>query len=112
MLAGDGFTVETVRLQTLEVLYFIEMGSRRVDLAGGTTSPDRVWVTQPARPQVWHLNHDPQPVRFLIPDRDTQFSATFDSLLVSESVKIVRTPFRAPKANATAERRVRSVREA
>ena len=112
MLACDFFTVETLRLETLYVLFFIELGSRRVHLAGCTTNPDRAWVTQQARQLVWHLGDEAQTsMRFLIHDRDSKFAGSFDQVFVSEGFEIVRTPFRAPKANAVAERWVRSVRQ-
>ncbi len=112
LLACDFFTVETLHLETLYVLFFIELGSRRVHLAGCTTNPDRIWVTQQARQLVWHLNDETQTsVRFLIRDRDSKFAGSFDQIFVSEGFEIVRTPFRAPKANAVAERWVRSVRQ-
>jgi putative transposase len=53
MLAVDFFTVETVRLQRLYVLFFIELGSRRVHLAGCTANPSGGWVTQQARQLAW-----------------------------------------------------------
>ena len=110
MLACDFFTVETLHLQTLYVLFFIELGSRRVHLAGCTTNPDLAWVTQQARKLVWHLDETKTPMRFLIHDRDSKFTTNFDHVFVSEGMEIVRTPFRAPKANAIAERWVCSVR--
>jgi len=111
MLACDFFTVETVRLETLYVLFFIELGSRRVHLAGCTANPDRTWVTQQARQLVWQLDDDIQtPMGFLIHDRDSKFASSFDQVFISEGYEI-RTPFRAPKANAVAERWVRSVRQ-
>ena len=60
MLACDFFTVETLRLETLYVLFFIELGSRRVHLTGRNTNPDRAWVTQQARQLVWHLGDEAQ----------------------------------------------------
>ena len=97
MLACDFFTVETVCLETLYVLFFIELGSRRVHLAGCTINPDRVWVTQQARQLVWHLDDGAQTsLRFLIHDRDRKFAGSFDQVFVSEGFEIVRTPFRAP----------------
>lgn len=110
MLACDFFTVETIRLETLYVLFFIELGSRRVHLSSCTHSPDSAWVTQQARQLVWHLSDAAQPMRFLMHDRDSKFTTSFDQVFASEGFEIVGTPFRAPKANAVAERWVRSVR--
>src|SRR5258706_1361006 len=111
MLACDFFTVETVTLQTVYVLFFIEMGSRRVHLAGCTTTPNSGWVTQQARQFLWCLGDESSSMRFLMHDHDTKFTAAFDNVFVSEGFEIVLTPFRAPKANAVAERWVRSVRQ-
>jgi putative transposase len=111
MLACDFFTVETVTLQTLYVLFFIELGTRRVHLAGCTAHPDSAWVTQQARQFVWELTDTAQPMRYLIHDRDTKFTASFDRVFASEGIEIILTPHRAPQANAVAERWVRSLRE-
>ena len=111
MLACDFFTVETVTLQTLHILFFLELGTRRVHLVGCTAHPDSAWVTQQARQLVWELAETPQPMRFLIHDRDAKFTASFDQVFVSEGIEVVLTPYHAPKANAFAERWVRSVRE-
>ena len=92
------------------MLFFIELKSRRVYLAGCTPSPNKVWVTQQARQVVWHLSEAQRQTGFLIHDRDAKFCAEFDSFFVSEGIVVVLTPFRAPQANATAERWVRSVR--
>jgi putative transposase len=110
MLALDFFTVETVSLQRLYVLFFIELGSRRVHLAGCTRNPSGAWVTQQARQLAWGFAERSTPVRFLIRDRDSKFTRDFDTVFRSEGVEIVRTPMRAPKANAIAERFVRTTR--
>jgi hypothetical protein len=108
LLACDFFTVETVSLRTLYVLFWIEHGSRRVRLAGVTANPDCAWMTQQAR----NLAIDERlgNVRFLIHDRDAKFCGPFDAIVRSEGVRVIETPFRAPRANAVAERWVRTVR--
>ena len=111
MLACDFFTVETAWLQTLYVLFFIELGSRRVHFAGCTASPTSAWVTKQARQLSWQIQGGRLPMRFLIHDRDTKFAASFDTVFHSEDVAIIRTPVHAPNANAYAERWIRSVRE-
>ena len=110
MIACDFFTVETLWLGRLYVLFFIDLGSRRVHLAGCTANPDGRWTTQQARQLAWSLLDRPQPIRFLIRDRDSKFSRAFDDVFKSEGVEIIRTPFRAPNANAFAERWIGTVR--
>ncbi len=110
MLACDFFTVETAWLQTLYILFFIELGSRRVYLAGCTQHPTDAWVTQQARQLSWQIQDGTLPVRFFIHDRDAKFAPSFDTVFRSEDVEIIRTPVRAPNANAYAERWIRSAR--
>jgi len=103
--------VETIWLKTIYVLFFIELGTRRVHLAGGTKTHDTTWVTQQARQLVWYLKDDAQDRAFLIHDNDTKFPSSFDIVFSSEGIEFVQTPFQAPRANSFAERWVRSVRE-
>jgi putative transposase len=110
LLAVDFFTVETIWLQRLYVLFFIELGSRRVHIAGCTPNPTAHWVTQQARHLTWSMPERPESFRFLIRDRDQKFTATFDEVFRSDGIEIIRTPFRAPQANGVAERFVRTVR--
>jgi putative transposase len=110
VLACDFFTVETVRLQTLYVLFFIELSTRRVFVAGCTAQPKGAWVTQQARNLVWRLGDDGTRPSLLVRDRDAKFARSFDDVFRSEGVRVVRTPVRAPRANAHAERWVGTAR--
>jgi hypothetical protein len=110
MIACDFFTVETLWLGRLYVLFFIELGSRRVHLAGCTANPSGTWTAQQARQLVWSLSARLTPIRFLLHDGDSKFSRVFDEVFRSDGVEIIRTPFRAPQANAFAERWVGTVR--
>ena len=91
-------------------LFFIELGTRRVDFAGCTTNPHGAWVTQQARQLAWDLDETDARFRFLIHDRDTKFTDAFDTIFRSEGVRIIRTPVQAPNANSHAERWIRSAR--
>lgn len=108
IVACDFFTVETVFLKTLYVLFFIEVGTRRARIVGVTTNPDGPWVTQQARNLA--IAGGLEEVRFLIRDRDAKFTASFDEVFRTEGAKVIQTPIRAPKANAFAERFVRTIR--
>jgi transposase InsO family protein len=108
IVACDFFTVERVFLRRYYALFFIAHSSRRVWLAGCTTNPSGAWVTQQTRNL--GLDFSEQGVRLLIRDRDSKYSGAFDEIFRSEGIRIVKTPVRAPKANAIAERFVRTGR--
>jgi putative transposase len=110
IIACDFFTVETAWLRTLYVLAFIELGSRRISLSPSTVHPDSAWVTQQARNLALALDARASPIRFLIRDRDTKFCRPFDTVLRSEGMRVIRTPIRAPNANAHAERVIETIR--
>jgi hypothetical protein len=108
-LACDFFSVETAFLSTLYVLFFIEIGTRRVHVMTSTRNPDAGYTTQQAR-NIYMAGEVPAGVRYLIRDRDSKFTRSFDAVFGSEDARVILTPIRAPKANAFAERWVRTVR--
>jgi transposase InsO family protein len=110
IVATDFFTVDTVLLRRLYVLFFIELGRRRIWIAGVTPHPRASWVTQQARNLAADLVDVGLHLKFLVHDRDTKFTVGFDEVFESEGAQILRTPVRAPNANAYAERFVRTVR--
>jgi hypothetical protein len=107
ILACDFFAVETVLLRTLYVLFLIEVGTR-VRIVGVTRNPDGRWVAQQARNLAIEGRLDN--VGFLIRDRDAKYTRAFDEVFRTEDARVIVTPIRAPKANAFAERFVRTLR--
>jgi hypothetical protein len=109
VLACDFFSVETAFLRTLYVLFFIEVGTRRVHVSMSTRNPDASFVTQQAR-NLFSEETLPTRVRSLIRDRDSKLTRAFDAVFESEGARVIPIPLRAPKANTFAERWVRTVR--
>jgi len=110
MLACDFFSVDTVLLKRLYVQFFIELDTRKVYMTGVTAHPILSWVVQQARNLAMVLEDRVIPVHFLIRDRDTKFTSSFDEVFRADGIRIIRTPIRAPRANAFAERFVGTVR--
>ena len=110
IVACDFFAVDTVLFRRLYVLVFIELATRQVYLAGITTNPTGEWATQQARNIITTLSERTEPTRFLIHDRDSKFTAGFAEVFRSEGIRTIRTPVRAPRANAFIERWVGTVR--
>jgi putative transposase len=108
IIACDFISVDTAFLRRFYVLLFVEIATRRVHLAGVTCNPDTSWVTQQARNFV--ARWDTVPFRFLIRDRDAKYASAFDEIFLTEGMRIARTPIRAPRANAFAERFVGTLR--
>ena len=110
VIATDFLSVDTLLLKRLYVLFFIELGRRRVWITGVTAHPHAPWVTQQARNVTGDIVDEGITANFLVRDRDTKYVAGFDEVFRSECAEILRTPFRTPNANAYAERFVRTIR--
>ncbi len=110
ILECDFLTVDTLFLKRFYVLFFIELATRRVYLAGITTNPDGRWATQQARNLLMQLEDGDARPRFLVRDRDCKFTRDFDEVFRSEGIRVIKAPVRAPKARAHAERWVGSAR--
>jgi len=111
ILASDFFGVDSVTLRRYYGLFVIEVDSRVVHLLGVTANPAMAWVVQVARNFTSDLEDTGRRFRFLVRDRDTKFTASFDEVFRASGIEPIRTPVRSPQANAFAERFVRTVRE-
>ena len=110
LMACDFFTVDTVLLRRLYVLFFIHHDTRLVRIVGVSANPVASWVVQQARNLCMELTEQASRIKFLIRDRDTKFTASFDTVFAAEGIRIIKTPIRSPRANALAERFVGTIR--
>jgi transposase InsO family protein len=100
-------TASPPRLRTIDRVL---LAAARIHLSPATAHPDSAWVTGQARNLAMALDDRSPAIRFLIRDRDSKYSRSFDAVLRSEGMRVIRTPFRAPNANAHAERVIETIR--
>lgn len=109
-VACDFATVDTVLLRRHYLLFFIDITTREVFLAGITARPTGAWTTQAARNLFLRHGHRFANARALLRDRGSQFVAAFDEIFHTEGVTVLKTPVRTPAANAFAERWIGTLR--
>src|ERR1022692_3300628 len=110
IVAVDFLHVDTVLLRRLYVLVFIEHGSRGMHLGGVTANPTGEWTVQQARNLALSLGEQFADIKFLLRDRGSNFTASFDAVFQATGTRILRTAVQAPRMNAICERLIGTLR--
>jgi transposase InsO family protein len=109
-VACDFATIDTALLRRFYLLFFIDVTTREVILAGITTSPTSAWTTQAARNLFLMHSRKLASAKALVRDRGSQFTQSFDEVFRTEGLKVLKTPVRTPVANSIAERWIGTLR--
>ena len=109
ILAVDFLHVDTM-LKRLHVLVFIEHGTRRMHFGGVTAHPTGEWTAQQARNLALTLGERFEDIKFLIRDRGSNFTTSFDAVFQAAEARILRTAVQAPRMNAICERLIGTLR--
>jgi len=110
IVAADFFHIDTALGQRLYAMAFLEHGTRRLHLTPVTAHPTGQWAVQQAREFTTALTDHGKHIRFLLRDRDTKYTASFDAVFTAEDTEVLLSVPRAPKMNAHCERVIGTVR--
>jgi putative transposase len=110
VLAVDFLHVDTVLFRRIYALIAVEHGSRRAHLAGVTAHPTGAWATQAARNLLMDLGDRVTTMKFLLRDRDSRFTGSFDAVVTADGIQILISPPGAPRANGICERMIGTLR--
>jgi transposase InsO family protein len=106
----DFLHVDTIILKRLYVLIMVEHGSRRTHLLGVTAHPTGAWTAQAARNLLMDFGERLADTKFLLRDRDSRFTASFDAVFSAIGIRSLKSPPAAPRANAICERMIGTLR--
>ncbi|MER5916775.1 hypothetical protein ABT124_42020 [Streptomyces sp. NPDC001982] len=110
IVAVDFLHIDTINLKRIHALVMLDHGSRRAHLLGATANPTGPWTTQAARNFLMDTDMNIASIKFLIRDRGSQFTDTFDAVFADVGLRVLKSPPHIPKANAHCERLIGTLR--